>query len=164
VRLARQFKIYLCAIGLLVAAMSFWMWRNRNTPAHEFERSLKAIYQSNFVNSGQVQARREARQLLNDVGTNGIPLLVQWLQWEPRNSPQLARMQNWEIFDDHPVIQNLLFGTENYRRANAAAWALELLGTNAAMAAPDLRKLTNGPEQTAYRAVECLRLVTGSSN
>jgi hypothetical protein len=103
--------------------------------------------------------------LLSDVGTNAIPLLVEWLQWEPINSPRMAVAYNWPIWDRLPMLKNAIWDTEGFRRASAAAWAFELLGTNAAMAAPDLQKLANGPaEATAYRAQDCLRLVTGSSH
>ena len=162
VALSRGRKICLVLASLLVAALIFCLGQFRDTPAHRFERRLQAIYQSNFIQSAQVEARQEALQLLNDEGTNAIPLLVQWLQWEPHSSPRLARMQNWSIWDRLPMLENAIFGTEGYRRACAAAWAFELLGTNAALAAPALQKLTNGPaEQTAYRAEACLQLVTG---
>ncbi len=164
VALKRRYKIFLGLAGLLVAPVIFCLWQNRDTPARRFERSLQALFQTNFVQSMQGQARQEARQLLSEVGTNAIPLLVDWLQWEPIHSPRMAVIYNWPIWDRLPMLKNAIWDTEGFRRASAAEWAFELLGTNAAMAAPALQKLTNdtdATEQTANRAQGCLRLVTG---
>ncbi len=147
---------------VILAGAFLWSEFKQSSTASRFERDLQAAYQVQFKAPGE--GSDQARRLLRDAGTNAFPLLVEWLRWEPRESPALARAQTWKIFDHMPRIENLIFGTQKYRRACAAGWAFQLLGTNAAAAAPALRRLTNSTEQTEWRALDCLRFVTGKGD
>jgi hypothetical protein len=86
-----------------------------------------------------------ARVAIGHIGTNALPFLLRWIQYEPR-----AWRKVWERF-------SLPFFEDGSRRAEGAVAAFRVLGPRGSGAIPELVRLMNGTnEQIGFMAGRAL--------
>jgi hypothetical protein len=97
----------------------------------------------------------EADKAIREIGTNALPLLLKWIRYElPAWRGKLAK-------DNHPILQRLVgpfVTTKQEVLADARILSFRILGTNAAIAIPELAGLMRNASapQTAFRAMGAL--------
>lgn len=112
---------------------------------------------SYWVMLQDIDSSAERRQAIDAIGTNGIPFLLKWMQYEPpkpNTGLSILRLLPWAKARQE----------KRERLADGSDSALWQLGTNAASAAPTLVSLlhdTNAPA-TAARAIRVLANIGNS--
>lgn len=116
-------------------------------------------------NSSREQA--EASEAIRHIGTNALPYLVKWIQYETpgwRYSVERATMKLPSAVQDNRCVQWLLLNRAEYR-AGLAINGFEILGPEAKPAWADLYRLSNNNKsaETARRAWICMANVATHS-
>ena len=140
----RQQIAWLAAGVLLVAMIVGWMqW---NSPIARLER---ALVQFGFTETTANEA--EARRALEMVGTNAVPYLLRWIDTHSHEKDFAVRLRNfasdWGV--DSLTLDQWAF--RHNARAMACVWAFSALGTNAAFAHPDLKRIAQRPDAWAAK-------------
>lgn len=144
---------------LVVVAIALALWPREREPKYD------GVPLSMWLERGRSD-RGESLAAIRQIGTNGLPFLLRWIQYEPsgwrrfvsRNFSKIpARVQNsrvlrWLIVDK----------AEN--RANIAVTGMGILGPDASSAMPELVRLANNASapETSRRAWVCMSLMTRS--
>jgi hypothetical protein len=94
------------------------------------------------------------------IGTNALPHLIKWMQYRPSRFALLARAllaKSPQWVQTNPFVYPIVTAKAQIR-AEAAAACFQFLGSDAAVAIPDLLKLVNDPMRPAVsmRAVAAL--------
>jgi hypothetical protein len=156
----RRKLLILSACLAVVIGIAAWPARE-NQPRYQgwsVSQWLMIYYESDCP--GQLTNHPAAAAALLSLGTNAVPRLLEWIQYEtPPWHRKLARVMPRRIGNSGPARRTLYLG---FHRAEAARTALRLLGTNAAPAIPQLSALAadQSRPQTASRATEALRSLT----
>ncbi len=150
----RPFITILCA-GVLAATVIALVWPREREPEYKGKKLSEWIilsYQSRVP--PETRPIDQARDAVQQIGTNAIPFLLQWIRYEPtawRRKILSYRDMGWDNF----LIRILLRDSRD-ERAGRGQRGLELLGTNAIIALPDLAKSIS--DQTApYTAKRAAR-------
>jgi hypothetical protein len=116
--------------------LSFWIEEHR--------------VQSMLISQNDKQATRrtaEARQAIWAIGMNALPHLIAWIRYQP---PQWGtRFLPWTPLRLRHNVDRILFSQERANREQAAMQALEVIGTNAVPAIPELARIVR---DTKHRA------------
>lgn len=82
----------------------------------------------------------EAREAIRAIGTNALPFLLEWMDWEPNGLQRLVKSRQDDLphwMRNHTFIRSVL---APYEQAEMAPAAFAALGAVAAPAIPELRK------------------------
>jgi hypothetical protein len=99
---------------------------------------------------------------IRHIGTNALPFLIRWIQYEPGWKDSLGRkILGWPVIGNRRDVQKLIWNMTKYR-ANNAVDGFKILGSQANPALPELQRMADNPKApyTALRATECLILMT----
>lgn len=99
-----------------------------------------------------------AADAIQQIGTNALPFLLSWIQYEPGWRDWLGgKLLKWPVIGTRPNVQRLFWKMTHYRAASAVT-AFKILGTEARPARTELQRLANNTKapETAIRASECL--------
>lgn len=123
-------------------------------PPIQFERELTAAWQMNIA--GEIEpSEQRAKVAVAAIGTNGIPMLLDWIQADPARASVPKRIAQDAIKRGPttriPVLSPWAF--ENYKRdrAEASVWAFQILGSKAQTAIPALERIASTNAQPASR-------------
>jgi len=155
----RKRRKVLVILGLIaVAAVCFAMWP-RNEPGYQGRRLSDWLKRYRESDQGSPK-EAEAKAAILAIGTNAVPYLVGWIRHEPGWREWLYDDLSDGIKNTH-VVKEWLVGPR--RRAQSAAWAFWILGTNAAGAIPELEAVMRNSttEQTANNAIDALANIRG---
>jgi hypothetical protein len=149
----RKFAIAALLCVGVVAIISFL--NHENEPRHK-GKSLSQ-WLDVYVKNAENAKGAEAAFAVRTVGTNALPYLLKWIQYEPpawRASLQAAVPSK---IKDSVLIQSLIAGRAGKRSEYGSA-GFEILGTNAVATVPELETLikkTNAPI-TVLRSLSAL--------
>ncbi|MBI1178171.1 hypothetical protein GC207_12120 [bacterium] len=131
----RKHKRLLIALIAGVFAFGIWFFLLRNTEPKYEGRNLSEWIKI-YGSSGPLTDRQQAAFAIQAIGTNALPYLLEWINYEPSN----LRLGIWSRFGGRlqgiPFVHQILYG--NMERAYATQNAFEVLGTLAAPAIPIL--------------------------
>ena len=99
---------------------------------------------------------------IRHIGTNALPFLIRWIQYEPGWKDTLGRkILGWPVLGSRRDVQKLIWNMTQYR-AITAVNGFRILGSEANPALPELQRLADNPKapETAIRATQCLILMT----
>lgn len=152
-------KAIVAAALLAVVAIALFLPQRPD----RFERELMAAWKMNI--DGKLEpSKRQAKAAVDEIGTNAIPLLLDWIQTDtrrasyPRKWVQKATRRSTSTH--LRWLRRWAFATYKLERAEAAVWAFQLLGRDATPAIPSLMRIatTNTPAarraQTAMMAID----------
>ncbi|MBI1178736.1 hypothetical protein GC207_14985 [bacterium] len=168
---SRKRKRWLIALTVGVFAFGIWFFFLRNTePSYEGKRLSEWLVQYGQPSWGDSEKAKEAIQA---IGTNGLPILVSWIAYDPGSwrrklwmttyAPGTQRPRLWTVANKYqgliqrsPTLRQLVFG--GVERAFASQQAFEALGPMAAPAIPWLHELASrsGNSDASRRAVNAL--------
>jgi HEAT repeat protein len=149
VRLKPRTKIILIAC-LLLALVWVWVAFQESEPSYK-GRTLSfwlTQYRPNDMRIIPVADAREAAAAVKAIGTDALPVLVEWLRYEP------GAVRKWTLnaavrlpakMFRSAFVQDHLIATTPDLRADQAVRGFEILGPAAAPAIPDLVRLVNTP-------------------
>ena len=96
------------------------------------------------------------------IGTNALPWLITWLQYEPapwQTNLEVKLRNAPDALSDHAVLTELTFNRRKLERSMDAVQGFEILGAQATAAAPQLTRLMNDdtqPDDLRRRAADAL--------
>lgn len=120
------------------------------------------------VDTNGVWSASAAYHAIDQIGTNALPFLVRWIQYERPTWRQRFYDACWNlprnIFFNRTYSRLITLGDGNHR-AELAAEGFEILGQRARPAIPELRRLARGYSRkyTASRAIGILYLLNDDS-
>ncbi len=154
----RRLIVFPSAVTLLAAAIIMAHIPSRE-PFYKGKRLsewARAYAANTLTTKPDTSEQRQARDAIRQIGTNAIPDLLKWINyeqpvwkttWYPKINPLLQKLNpNWPMWDDKRL------GAED------AICAFEVLGPKAAGAIPELSRMVNetrAPE-TSWRAARAL--------
>ncbi len=126
--------------GLIVVTLGLYVARQKE-PEHA-GRSLSEWIAIYGPAGGTFASVDEASEAIRAIGTNGLPYLLKWLNFQPRRwqvalETRLPDLPSW-LRESTPV-QRLIY--DDYERAGAAMLAFKALGSTAAPAVPELHRM-----------------------
>ena len=133
--------LVLCALVVAVAAVAFWP--GEMEPEYEGKSLSYWIKESERHRSEK--ETKQASEAVRQIGTNGLPLLLKWLQYEPQSAKGVSFMVGRlpSVVTDNFVMQGFL---ESGRGRNyEAMMGFRLLGTHASPAIDELAGLVSHP-------------------
>lgn len=142
-----------CLVAFILALV---LWPREREP--EYNGATLSTWLLRCALSGNQAESAPAVDAIRHMGTNALPFLVRWIQYEPGWRDSLGRkMWTWPVIRSRHDIQRLIWNMTQYR-ANAAVYGFQVLGSTANPAVPELQRLAyNGDApETALRATECL--------
>jgi hypothetical protein len=125
--------------------LSFWIEENR--------------IQSMLISQNDELAPRrtaEARAAILAIGTNGLPHLIAWMQYQPPSWG--SRFMAWAPLRLQSKVDFALLSQTRAARVEGALRAFEVLGTNAASAIPALARLVEDTQHMGRARLTALTL------
>jgi hypothetical protein len=125
--------------------LSFWIEENR--------------IQSMLISQNDELAPRrtaEARAAILAIGTNGLPHLIAWMQYQPPSWG--SRFMAWAPLRLQSKVDFALLSQSRAARVEGALRAFEVLGTNAASAIPALARLVEDTQHMDRARLTALTL------
>lgn len=154
----RGFIIVLGCVTALIAALLLW--------PHEREPEYNGATLSTWLlrcalSSNQTESA-PAVDAIRHIGTNALPFLVRWIQYEPGWRDSVGRtILKWPVIRSRHDVARLIWNMTQLR-ANAAVDGFRILGSQANPALPELQRMVENPKapETALRATQCMILMT----
>ncbi len=125
---------------MLVGGGSLATWLHEREPVCRGKRLSEWLQL--LVLSGDEQETMSAEAAIRQIGTNGIPFLLKWIQYEPRGGNRTMRALVDKIparLRSNRLVYKFMENTSE-RRAGEAEMGLAILGPQAAPAIPDLTR------------------------
>jgi hypothetical protein len=156
----RRKLIALVLLAVVGGVIAYFLPRRSDEPEYKGRRLSEWLetYQNNL--GDELGRHVEAQVAIQNIGTNALPCLLKWIDYEPpRWRVTIRKILPTFILNRRPV--NRWLDGEASRRAVAATDAFLLLGTNAASAVPELHALmkNNGRPGSSDRAIYALGCV-----
>jgi len=123
-----------------------------------YERGKHSMNATLFVGDSK------AIDAIQHIGTNALPFLVRWIQYERPAWRHRLFDASWKLphnIQFSRTFSRLLVLGDKYDRANAAAAAFNILGPRARSAVPELTRLAEKTpmNDTYWRAIYCLQSI-----
>ena len=147
---------------MLAAIFIAVVWPREREPVYKGKKLSQWILQSRQTRYPETvpPTATQARDAVQHIGTNGIPFLLRWMQYEP--SPWRQKIDNkmrgypgrtWDNFITRTILRD-----RRNERAGLGATGFELLGTNGVLALPELvkRMADQKAPYTAWRSARAL--------
>jgi hypothetical protein len=141
-----------CLAAVILALL---VWRPEREPAYNGATLSTWLTRCGGTNQAESVASIDA---IRHMGTNALPFLLRWIQYEPGWRDSLARkILGWPILGKRRDVQRLIWNTTQYRAITAVNGS-KILGPDARPARTELQRLADNSRapQTANRATECL--------
>ena len=122
-----RLSVLACLVGAGVIAL---VWLRESEPS--FQGTKLSEWVLSYQPGPGAPFSEGARVAIGHIGTNALPFLLRWIQYEPR-----AWRKVWERF-------SLPFFEDGSRRAEGAVAAFKVLGPRGSGAIPELARLMNG--------------------
>jgi hypothetical protein len=149
-------RILLVAAGAVaVLTVVFLLWPREREPSYQGKKLSEWLILSEGLDSPQTKAAQEA---VRHIGTNAIPVLLDWLDYEPpawkkKLMPTVLPVGQW----DGTAVLELLLGRKGEMHATLAELGFEILGPEARCAVPELtRRMNTRTSMSGDRAVLAL--------
>jgi hypothetical protein len=153
-------RLLLTLSGCIAAiALAFLVWPREREPEY------KGLPLSTWLCRCGTSDNAEAREVFGQFGTNALPFLIRWIQYE---TPGWRNQLNRAVSAMPTFIQNsrpmLWLASDSAElRAQLAPFAISLLGSNAQTAIPELRwiaatsKVTDVSNRALY-SISCIQV------
>jgi hypothetical protein len=140
----RTLRKVLVFLAVVAAAIALIVWVARPNEPSYGGRSLTEWLELYNTSERDTPAEREAAGAVRAIGTNALPCLLRWIQYEPigrahpllrgvRKSPQVVQKK----------LFPLLLSTRRAGQSHAAVIGFKILGSEARPAIPELTRLLN---------------------
>jgi hypothetical protein len=160
VKRRRLFIIIFGVLAAVVLVSTLW--------PREFEPEYKGKTLATWLlqrGSGSYLQMAEADAAIRHIGTNALPYLIRWIQYESGWKDSIApKVVKWPVIGNSRFVQRIIWNTTAYR-ANSAANGLYVLGPEVygfgSPAIDELLRLANNPKkpETQARAMRLLDLI-----
>ena len=135
-------------LGLLTLAAFTWLLCRDSEPSFD---GHSLSYWAGFYSDesqdryGSPELRAAATDALRHIGTNALPHLLKWLDYDPRpwRADQIIRHVRLSLTTSNPSLRQHLSRDPRLDRFNEATFALLALGPQARPAMPDLVRMLN---------------------
>jgi hypothetical protein len=158
----RKKGIVLLVCGVVVIGMSLFLFGDGESQPKYQGRALSAWLAT--YDDLQPETFEQAREAVLHIGTNALPNLLSWIQYEPPawRAP-LRRVLPSRLWDNES-FQRFIAGRAEMRAKYGRA-GFEILGTNAIAALPELERLikNNTAPVTALRSLFAITSIGESS-
>jgi len=144
-------RVFLILIGLVIAGAVVVLATREREPEYQGKKLSEWVVELTAYTSDAEIPQRATDDAVRHIGTNAIPYLLIWLQYEP----PAWKVRVHDMVD--PVLQRFPLTAKLTDRmhqcmAMAAARCLGSLGPEANAAIPALRHIENDPEKPAARS------------
>jgi len=153
----RLLRILLASVASITLA--FFIWPREREPEYNGIPLSKWLERCGSTNQAESLAAVAA---IRHIGTNALPFLIRWIQYEPGWKDTLGRkILGWPVLGGRRDVQKLIWNMTQYR-AITAVNGFRILGSEANPALPELQRLADNAKapETAIRATQCLILMT----
>jgi hypothetical protein len=116
------------------------------------------------INTNGIWGASAAYDAIQQMGTNTLPFLVRWIQYDKPGWRQRLYDASWKlprkIFFSRTYSRLITLGDKRHR-ADIAAQGFKILGRKAEAAVPELKRLAQRSplDETSYRAMYCLEVI-----
>ena len=148
--------LVLVALAVLVAVLAVVL---RPAPEPEYGGKKLSEWVERLVRHSWEGPDVEAEEAVRQIGTNAIPFLLQWIQYEPpawKSTLYVAidKVRRWPRFTS-------AHGDKQFHRRYASVYAFKVLGAGATAAVPTLSKVLNDHKQwlSSVNAVRALAYI-----
>jgi hypothetical protein len=154
-------RLLITVSGCIVAViLGVLLWPREREP--EYKGVPLSTWLDRWSLGGQVKFT-EAQEAIRQMGTNVLPTLTRWIQFEqPGWRVKLSQLSSKlpSFLTDNRTVQLLIVGKAEYHAAMAEFW-FYALGSDAQPAVAELQRLANnaGKPETQARAMRCLKLM-----
>ncbi len=152
--------VFIVASACLAAfALALLLWPRQREPEYNGVTLSTWLVRCGSTNQAESLAAVDA---IRHIGTNALPSLLLWIQYEPGWRYSLgAEMLTWPVVGKSRAVQRLVWHMRG-NRASIAANGFRILGSIANPAMPELQRLADNPKQpqTAIRATQCMLLMS----
>lgn len=129
--------------GLAVVALAGWLVLQNPEPKHHGKRLGEWV--DLYSGSATLTNRDDAGQAIRDMGTNAIPFLIGWIEYDVLEEMQKVRNSNplellWYVLKGGPNKMSV-----RHMRGIAATKAIALLDTHTRLIVPELERRLNMP-------------------
>ena len=128
----------------MIAVVAFAILNRSAEPIHS-GRALSqwlAIYQNQAYDQSPSPEMAEAEMAVRNIGTNGIPFLLQWINYEPPTWRKKLRSNLPDRLANSPLIARIVDGAA-YSKSSVAIHGFGILGTNAVAVIPEFTRMMN---------------------
>jgi hypothetical protein len=153
----RLLRILLASVASITLA--FFIWPREREPEYNGAALSTWLARCGSTNQSESLAAVAA---IRHIGTNALPFLIRWIQYEPGWKDSLGRkILGWPVLGSRRDVQKLIWNMTQYR-AITAVNGFRILGSEANPALTELQRLADNPKapDTAIRATQCLILMT----
>lgn len=148
--------VFIIASGCLVALIiALVLWPREREPEYNAATLSTWLARCGSTNLTESLAAADA---IRHIGTNALPFLLRWIQYEPGWRDSLGRkILSWPVVGGHRDVQRVIWKMTQYR-ATSAVTGFKILGSEAGPARAELQRLAYNSQapQTAIRATDCL--------
>jgi len=153
-------RLFVIIFGCLAAVIVvLLLWPREREPEYNGVALSGWLVRCGSTNQAECLAAVAA---IRHIGTNALPFLLRWIQYEPGWRDSLGRkILGWPVLGSRRDVQRLIWNMTQYR-AITAVNGFRILGSDANPALPELQRLADNPKapETAIRATQCLILMT----
>jgi hypothetical protein len=153
-------RLFIIIFGCLAAAiLVLLVWPREREPQYNgvtLSTWLVCCGSTNYADS------LAAVDAIRHIGTNALPFLIRWIQYEPGWKDSLGRkILGWPVIGNRRDVQKLIWNMTQYR-ANTAVNGFKILGSDANPTLPELQRMADNSKapETAIRATQCLIYMT----
>jgi hypothetical protein len=153
-------RLFITIFGTLAAViLVLLVWPREQEPQYNGVALSNWLSLSGSTNKADSLAAVDA---IRHIGTNALPFLTRWIQYEPGWKDSLGRkILTWPVIGNRPAVQKVVWNMTKYR-ANNAVDGFKIPGSQANPALPELQRRADNPKApyTSLLATECLILMT----
>jgi hypothetical protein len=153
----QRWKFLIILALMALTALCYFLLRPVNEPKFQGRYLSEWFQEEDLILPDLESAAPEAVQAIRAIGTNALPNYLQWLQYEPSQwrTTLRSKLPRWAI--KNQTVSNWLDDPASWR-AMYAYRGIEILGTNAIGALPELTAMLNNSNRpwTAQRAMGAL--------
>jgi hypothetical protein len=145
-----------CVVSITLAVL---VWPREGEPKYNEVALSTWLARCGSTNQAESLAAVDA---IRHIGTNALPVLIRWIQYEPGWKDSVGRkILGWPVLGKSRNVQRLIWNMTEYR-AITAVRGFQILGSQANPALPELQRLADNPKapETAIRATHCMILMT----
>jgi hypothetical protein len=157
-------RLFVTIFGVLAAViLTFTLWPREREP--EFKGKTLTAWLSH-CGSRDYAGIDETADAVRHIGTNAMPYLIRWIQYESGWKDSIARkVIKWPVIGDNRFVQRIIWNTTAYRAASGV-FGFQVLGPKVfgPVGSPtmdELLRLANNPKkpETQARAMKILNLI-----
>jgi len=156
-------RILVTIFGCIAAAiLVFTLWPSEREPEYKGKTLTTWLLQRGAGNYLQMD---EADDAIRHIGTDALPYLIRWIQYESGWKDSIAyKIVKWPVIGNSRFVQRIIWNTTAYR-ARSATFGFQVLGPKVfgfgTPAVDELLRLASNPKkpETQARAMNLLNLI-----